>query len=204
MKKIFTVVLLVLLVGNVFAGPESIIKQKAKDISNNNNAQQGLPPQYPPAQPATPATPAPKPPAPAAPTAPALAPPQLTPDQAPFARVVADLNTVKADDSDRLGNDLMAMARGANKPSAATVQKLAKDLVTALAGKTLSLAQRTHLAQDIQALLAGTAVPAAQMDGLVADVLGILKKAGADVTATTAVGDDLQAMNAGMKLKVAK
>lgn len=183
MKKIFVAVLLASLVGKVFCQTAVIIKQKAKAVANQNSAQQGLPPQYPASQP---------PAQPAARTAPA--PTQLTPEQQAFTRVVADLAAVKTNDISKVSADLMAMARGASKPSSAMVQRLAKDLVTALVGKTLTPAQRPRMAQDIQAVLSGANVPATQMDAIIADVAAILKTAGADATAIAIVRNDLKAV----------
>jgi len=183
MKKIFVAVLLASLVGKVFCQTAVIIKQKAKAVANQNSAQQGLPPQYPASQP---------PAQPAARTLPA--PPQLTPEQQAFTRVVADLAAVKTNDNSKVSADLMAMARGASKPSSAMVQRLAKDLVTALVGKTLTPAQRPRMAQDIQAVLSGANVPATQMDAIIADVAAILKTAGADATAIAIVRNDLKAV----------
>ena len=77
-------------------------------------------------------------------------------------------------------------AQGAGKPSSATVHKLAKDLAAALAGRTLTPAQRSRVAQDLQAVVSGANVPAAQMDDIIGDVPVILKRAGADAAAAAA------------------
>jgi len=98
----------------------------------------------------------------------------------------------------------MAMARGANKPSSTGVHKLAKDLTTGLASKTLTPAQRSRMAQDLQAVLSGSNVPANVMDDIIGDVPSILKKVGADTAATKTVGDDLKAVNAEIRAKPTK
>lgn len=192
MKTFLTVALLALFAGKIFAGDiGSMMKQKARGFGDNNT-QQSTPA---PSQPG-------QPPAPAAPAAPVAPPPTpLTPEQAALANVVADLNSPKVEASDKFGSDLMAMARGANKPSSATVHKLAKDLTTALAGKTLTPVQRSRMAQDLQAVLSGANVSAAVMDDIIGDVPSILKRVGADAAATKAVGDDLKAVNAEIKKK---
>ncbi len=188
-------VLLALLAGKIFAGDiGSMMKQKARGFGDNN-PQQSAPAPSQPGQPS----------APAAPAEPAAPPPKpLTPEQAALANVVTDLSVLKAEETDKFGSDLMAMARSANKPSSVTVHKLAKDLTAALAGKTLTPAQRSRMAQDFQAVLSGANVPATVMDDIIGDVPSILKKVGADATATKAVGDDLKAINAEIKAKSAK
>lgn len=189
MKTFFAAALFALVAVNLFAGDiGSMMKAKARGFGE-------APPPAAPAQPGQPA-------APATTTAPATPPPvPLTPEQSALAKVVGDLAAVKADTSDNFGSDLMAMTRGANKPSSATVHKLAKDLTTALAGKTLTPVQRSRMAQDLQAILGGANVPTTQMEDIIGDVPSILKHVGADAAATKAVGDDLKVANSEIRKK---
>ena len=183
-------VAITLFAGNIFAGDiGSMMKAKARGSGGENAA---LPSAPPPSQPGQP-------------SAPTVPPPQvLTPEQAALARVVADLNGVKTDDIEKLRGNLMEMVRGASKPSLGAVRKLAQDLATALAGKTLAPSQRSRVAQDLQAVLGGVTVPALQMNDIIADVPALLKKAGADAKAAGAVGDDLKSIAAEIKKPAAK
>src|SRR6266850_1271657 len=105
-----------LLAMSTFAGPDVIIRERAKELSNQNNVRQGV---APPTQPPPSAQPA----AAAAPQAPSQA----------VTRFQSDLAVLKAaapatpDQKQKLASDLIAMAQGA-KPSPAAAAKLAEDL----------------------------------------------------------------------------
>jgi len=175
--------------GHLPAGdPMVMIKEKAKGIANQNNAEQGVPPAYPAA-----------PPPPATPVA-----PQLTPQQQALVQLLTDLGKTKPDESEKIAADLMAVAQGPNKPSWPAINKLAKDLTRALAGKPLTGNPRSRMAVDLQTILNGGNLPAAQMNDVIANVTAILKKAGAEEKAAAAVGDDLRAIAAEIKQKPAK
>src|SRR6266478_5654434 len=86
------------------AGAEAIIKQRAKDLSNQNNVRQGVAPPAQPAQPAQPALPA-------------------TAALTPMAKLQADITAIKpnsvmtAAQKQQLARDLTALAHGPGKPS---------------------------------------------------------------------------------------
>ena len=194
MKRTFAVLTgLMFIASHLPAGdPMVMIKDKAKAIANQNNAQQGIPPSYP-------ATPPPS--APSAPVA-----PQLTPQQQALVQLLTDLGRTKPVERVELAGDLMAVAQSPNKPSWAAVNKLAKDLTAALAGKPLTGTPRSRLAVDLQTVLtginiSGAPVSAAQMSNIIADVPAILKKAGAEEITAAAAGDDLRAIAAEIKKK---
>jgi hypothetical protein len=198
MKSLFVLfVVSLLFAGNLPADQGTMIKQKAKNIANQNNAQQGVP-TAPPSSPKPASSPSPAPPAPPPPQ-------QLTPQQQAFVQLVKDLEAIKpeslAERKEQLAADLLAVAQGANKPSWAALRKLAEDLATALAGKTIAPAQRSRLAQDLQAVLNGANYPPSQLDDIITDVPAILKKAGADAKAAAAVGEDLKAITAELAKK---
>lgn len=89
------------------AGTDYIIKQRAKELRDENNVRQGVPPPTQPNQPATPARPA---------------PPTLTPALARFQTDLAAINAgsqVSADQKQKLAQQLVASALVA-KPSLAT------------------------------------------------------------------------------------
>lgn len=140
-----------------------MVLQKARKTANESNGRQGLPPQYPSA----------------APTA-----PQLTPEQMSSVKLSTNLTGIKAPvtqaQKEEMAAALRANARGATKPSAASINKLAADLSAAL-NNSIS--------------------PQSQMNDVIADIPAILKKAGAGEKETTAVGDSLKALSAEVRKK---
>src|SRR5271167_635683 len=102
-----------LLASSALAGPDYIIKQRAKELSNQNNVEQGVAPPTQPAQPA---------PTPGQPTA-----PTLTPALARFQTDLGAINAgsqVSADQKTKLAQQLVAGALAA-RPSFATASKFA-------------------------------------------------------------------------------
>src|ERR1041385_2236335 len=100
----------VLVIGSVIAGPETIVRERARELSNQNNVRQGVAPptQAPqPAPAATPGTPA----------------PQAPPKSRAVTQFEADLAAIKANDpippaiKQKLADDILAIAEGA-KPAA--------------------------------------------------------------------------------------
>src|SRR5678815_3366000 len=117
----------VLVIGNVFAGPETIVRERAKELNNQNNVRQGVAPPTQPAQPsptATPGTPA----------------PQAPPKSQAVSRFETDLGAIKANDpvtpaiKQKLADDIIAIAE-TTKPSQTAAAKLAEDLATAASTK---------------------------------------------------------------------
>ena len=180
MKRFAAIILTVVLVGTAVADPALIIKQRAKDTANQNSAQQGQPPQYPGA--ASPASPAP-------------APAPLTPEQKAFLTVANDLAAPKAEDAKKLATDLMAIGYAASK-SSVTIQKLAKDLIATLEGKSATPEARSRIVQGIRTVMNGGSQPATKIDPYIADVSAILKIAGANATSIATVNADLKTLRA--------
>jgi hypothetical protein len=171
---------------STFAGPDVIIKQRAREIRDQNNVRQGV---TPPSQPAQPA-------APAATTAPA------TPVQQGLAKVRADLaaiqpnSPVTAAQKQQLAKDLLATAQGANKPSQATVASLAEDLSAAFAQKPLSDADRNRLLTDLAAVLNPANIQPAQMQAIFADVQAIFQVNGLTRKDAVKIAEDVKAIAA--------
>ncbi len=163
------------------AGSEAIIKQRAKELSNQNNVRQGVaPPATPPPQPKTPAN----------------AAPALT----PAAKLQTDLAAIKLNapvtpaQKQQITSDLIALAQGSKKPSLSAASKLAQDMTAALSQKTPSEGARARLVQDLKAALNANGTPAAQMQDIVADVQAVFQTSGMPRKDSVQIADDLKAM----------
>jgi len=145
-------------------GSENIIKQRAKDLRDQNNAQQGVPPR---GQPVTTGVPAYSTPATAAPK-----PASVQPANPALPKLQSSLETVKRDTpvTDPLKSqvmaDLLAVAQG-RKPSEATTRKLAQELLSALVEKPLESKRLSRVVQNLGVVLnAGKATPAKVDDAI--------------------------------------
>jgi hypothetical protein len=170
MKRAFALIGAVTLVaGSAFAGPDVIIKQRALELRDQNNVQQGVTPPSQPAQPAT-TTPATS----AAPT----------PIQQSIAKLRADLTAIKANSpataqqKQQVARDLIAAAQGANKPSPPTAASLANSLAAAFAEKPLEDKDCRRLLSDLAAVLNPARIQAAQMQAIYADIQAIFQANG--------------------------
>jgi len=177
-KKILSILLLIPFVLNALGDASYSILQKAHEVANTRPT--GQPP------PSKPSAAQPTPPKPVVPTA-----PQLPPEQQ---AIVNDLGAANTNSLHRLDLDLMALAHGAQKPSQAIVDRLALDLAQAVAGHTVTAAQRARIAQDIETVFSGAAsVPSERVEAFVVDVPLLLKALGVESVYTAAVGNDLRA-----------
>ena len=182
---------LVIVGGMTFAGPETAVKQRAKDLRDRIETQQGVAPSQP-AAPSSPAAPA----KPAAPVAP-LPPLSLT-------HLVSDLAALKSkaditpESKQRLVKDFNAAARG-RKPSAATLEKLAEDLAQAVAGRDMSASQRTRLARNLHVVLNSADTPQADVDNTISSAQATLQMSGVERPQVLAVANDLRAISAELK-----
>ncbi len=197
MKTITTISTAVLLFTAVaVAGPDVIIREKAKQLRDQNNARQGVPPPAPPAQTGRPAA------APAgATTASASAaaqPPGLARLQANLAAIKTNA-VVSAEQKQRLTQDLIATAQGATKPSAAVAGKLAADLAAACADKPLPASARSRIVQNLNAVLNPESIQTAQMEAVITDVQTVLEKNGVNRGLASAVAADLKVMAPAQK-----
>lgn len=178
-----------------FAGPDYIIKQRAKELSNQNNVRQGVPPPTQPTQPTAPA---------AAPTRPAA--PTLTPALARFQTDLGAISAgaqVSADQRQRLAQQLVAGGLAA-KPSLASASKFVDQVTAAAAEKPLPAASRGRLVQELDAVLNPGKYPQAKLDGIFSDVQAIFQENGLGRTKAVALADSIKAMSAEIQQGGAK
>lgn len=174
------------------SGSSYIIKQHARELSNQNNVRQGV---APPAPTATPSVP------------PARAPAAIQPG---IGRLPADLAAIKAnsavttEQARLISQDLTAAAQGASKPAPSSITKLTTDLAAAVAEKPLSAAERSRLVQDLNAALNSAGIQQLQMQAIVADVQAILQVSGLNRSKAVAVADDVKVIAAEVQKRAAK
>lgn len=179
-----------ILAGSLFAGPETIIRQRAKELSNQNNVRQGV------ASPATSAQPAP-------------APSPVSGQAAGVGRLPTDLAAIRLNapvplvQNQLITQDLMAIA-GVTKVSSATAAKLARGMSEALSTKTFSPADRARLVQDLNAALGTPNLPPLQMQAVLADIQAIFQSNGLPRTSAVAIVDSVKAMSAEVLKNSAK
>ena len=198
-KALFTFALTVLLTQLAVAGPETIIRERAKQLRDQNNARQGVPPPTPPAQ--RPAQPTPSTAPTPTPTV-AAAPPGAARLQSNLAAIKTN-SVVSSEQKQQITRDLTAMAQGSAKPSSSTLGRLAANLAVAFAEKPIPAADRSRIIQDLNAVLNPSNLPASQMAEIVADVPAVLGKKGVSKDTAEAVGADLKAVAAEVQ-KAAK
>lgn len=177
------------------------IKRRAKELSNQNNVRQGVPPP-------TPAPPSAAPARPAA-TAPVTAKPAaanpVTAQQQNIARLKADFAAFKvgtqvtSEQKQQLVRDLLAAARGPNKPSTSAVGSFVNLLAAALVGKGIEAPEQSRLAQNLEAIVNGASLPPAQTDAIAADVQAILQVCGARRAEAVAAADSVKAIAASTR-----
>lgn len=166
MKALICILSACLSCSAAFAGPEQIIKQRAKDIRDQSNARQGVPPSSAPA-PAQPQTPAA-----AQPQAPSAA-------QQSLMRFNSELGAIKAGSvledaqKQKLARELSGAAQF-KKPSPAAVDRVVTALAKAFAAKPLPAMARTRLVQDLDAILNPAKYPQAKMPAIYTDLHSIL------------------------------
>jgi hypothetical protein len=164
MKRIFGIMVPALLVGgSVLAGPDVIIRERAKELRDQNNVRQGV------ASPGQAAAPAAR-----TPTATPTVSPALVKLQSDLAAVKVG-SPVPAVQKQQIAQDLLAVALGA-KPSPITAAKLAEGMANACAERQLTAANRARLVQEIDAVLNPAKYPQAKMDGIYADVQAIFQE----------------------------
>jgi hypothetical protein len=187
MKTILTpIALTVLLTGTLFAGPEVIIRERAKELSNQNNVRQGVAPPTQPTQPATAAN---------TPTGPTLSP-SLVRFQTELAGIHADAQ-VTSDQKQKLSQDVI-MAAQANKPTPESVNKFVDDLTAAFLEKPLSATSRARFTQELDAVLNPAKYPQAKMDGIYTDMQAIFQENGLARSKAVALVDHVKEMQRGM------
>ena len=188
MKPIFvSLTLAIFLPASTFAaGSEAIIKQRAKELRDQNNVRQGVPAPAPPQQPTKPN---------------ATQPAALT----PVAKLQADLAAIKpnsqvtAEQKQQLNRDLLALALGPKKPSPGATSKLAADMSAALAQKAPSEATRSRLVQDLNGVFNPANIQASQMQDIVSDVQAVFQTSGVPRKDAVTIADDVKAIAAELQ-----
>jgi hypothetical protein len=174
-------------------GSAVMIKNRAKEVSNQNNVRQGVPP---PSQ-TTPRPPTPAPGNPAAPN------PALSQGQN-LAKIKTNLAGFKtgsvatAEQKQQFIKNLAVTAR-TTKPSLPTVTKFVDSLTAGLAEATLTSEQQGRLAQDIEAVLNSKPLPASQFDAIIADVQAIMQVGSVKRGTATSIANDLKAVGAEVR-----
>lgn len=170
----------VIITVNALAGPEVIIRERAKELRDQNNVRQGV----------APPTVANQPPqSPPAPSAPALSP-ALVRFQATLAAIKSDIAPAP-EQKQKLAQDLLLSAQG-SKPSAAAVDKLVEDLSLAFAEKPLSSTSRARLMLELDAVLNPGKYPQAKLEGIFTDVQAIFQENGLARSRAVVISSDVK------------
>jgi hypothetical protein len=175
----------VLVIGNVVAGPETIVRERAKELNNQNNVRQGV-------APPTQAQPTPT-------TTPGTTPPQAPPKSQAVLQFETDLGSIKANDQvspatkKKLADDILAIAEG-TKPSPTAAAKLAEDLATAASAKPLDARYRSRLAMELDAILNPAKYPKSNPSGIFSDIQATFQANGSDRNHAVAIVDDVKAL----------
>jgi len=162
------------------AGSEAIIRQRAKELSNQNNVRQGVPP-------------------PAAKAPPAASQSAAQPAVTPTVKLQSDLATIKvnspvtAAQKQQIVSDLMALAQG-KKPSPGATSKLVNDMTAALAQHAPSEAARSRLVLNLKTALNPGGIPATQMQDIYGDVQAVFQTSGLARKDAVIIAEDLKAI----------
>jgi hypothetical protein len=171
---------------------DDLAKQRAKELVNQNNVRQGI---------AAP-TQAPKPVA-----TPQVVNPAAARQQQAVAKLRADIAAIKtgsavtAQQKQQLANDLIAVADGPNKPSAASATKWAEDVSAACSEMALSDTSRGRFVQEIDAVLNPSKYPSAKMDAIFTDVQAIFQADGTKRKNAVQISEDVKALASDCKAK---
>lgn len=168
------------------------IKRRARNVADQNNARQGVPPAHPPSHaPAPHSAPPPAAPIPATP---------LTAQQKSIASIRADLTALAANNSagnrQKFSQTLRSHARGNTKPGVTQLDQLVEDLGAALESTKLASAPLDQLAKNLDALLNAGELTRSQTDALADDVKTVFSKAGAAPERAGLVASDLKRLAA--------
>ena len=171
-------------------GSAAIIKQRAKELRDQNNVEQGVPSPAPPVSSA------------ASGAAPAGANPAqpLAPHQQHLLRLWNTLLALKPEAhpappmKQRLAKDLLGAADGPNKPSERTANKLADGLFSALSENLLSEATRRRLLGDINAVLNPENIAQPQLRDITGDIQAIFQANNLERKQAAAIASDAKAL----------
>ncbi len=200
MKRLLSTLLALALIqagSTARAQSDLIIKQRAKNLANANNAAQGAPPANSPGAP------------PAAPAAPPPSPAEQEMKRN-LDKLEADLVAIKAgadvpaDQKQTLQSDLETLVRGSVKPSNTALSKLTDDLSSALSATNTSSRERGQLAQAVNVVVNSSMTTPAQAESFVVVAETALRSGGVDETGVQTISDDLRAILAEVQKKKPK
>jgi hypothetical protein len=190
MKRVLAFLAVAMLMAtNVFAQADIIIKQRAKEIRDQNNVRQGVSPATQPAQPSRPGTPT------ASSTPTPLLKQNLAKLQSDLAAIQAN-STVTAAQKQQLNKDLLACAQGASKPSEGTISPLAESLASAFAQKPLGDVERDRLVSRFAAVLNPANIQPSQMQAIYSDIQAIFQANGMARKDAVKILDQVKAVGA--------
>ena len=174
-----------LITTGALADPSVIIRERAKELSNQNNVRQGV---GSPIQPTT--RPGMSPAAPAGPTI----SPALQRFNVEISTIHADAS-VTAEQKQKLAQDLLASPQG-GRFSLAAAAKLANDLSAAFIEKPLSPASRARFVQELDAVFNPGKYPQAKVEGILKDIQAIFQDNGLARVKAVAIAEDVRAISA--------
>jgi hypothetical protein len=196
MKLIVCLIACLLLLGLMsveLSAQAHIVKQRARELSEQNNARQDITPNTP----SAPARPAAPPAQPAGPPQPMVASPEVL-RQYDINNLKNDVaamepgTEVKQEQSDRFTQHLKIAARGAVKPSDKTIAQLSRNLASAFAEARLTEANHAQIAEDLVNVLNCGGVPAADTQKRITSVQAALQRGGVERKLAVAVANDLK------------
>jgi hypothetical protein len=186
MKAVLIALGSLLTLNAVGAGSEAIIRDRAKELSNQNNVRQGV-----------------APPAPSQPAANKAAPPAAA--MSPMGRLQLDIAAIKPNSpatpaqKQQLARDLTALTQGPKKPASAAVNKLADDIAAALCQKPVTEGARSRLVQDLNAALNPANLQPTQIQDIVADVQAVFQSAGVLRKDAVSISDGVKAISGDLQ-----
>lgn len=184
-KPMRVFVMLALFLGaSAWAGPEQIIKQRAKEVRDQNNVRQGV-------APPTQTTPTAANPA-------ASAGPAISASLTQFQTLLGAISPgspATAQQKQQLAAQVVAAAQTRAKPAAATATRLVDGVCEAQAEKALPATSRARLIGELDAVLNPGKYPQAQLPAIFADVQAIFQNNGLARTKAVAIADSVKALS---------
>jgi hypothetical protein len=187
MKTVYALSGAVLLLAGISAlGQDVQIKQRAKELRDQNNVRQGV--------------------APVTQGAAATAAPSLPAPLVQFHTGLAGIKAgaqVDAEQKNQLGQKLLAAAQGA-KPSVDAVNKLVADLAAAFAEKPLPASSRGRLMVELDAVLNPAKYPQAKADAIFRDIQAMFQENGLARNQAVVIAEDVKAISREIEAGAAK
>jgi len=168
------------------AGPETLVKQRAKDVRDQNNSRQGVPAAPPASQPSGPT--------PVELSRPTSSKPNAT------SKLKADLASwqtqkpVKPEAKQEFADDLQSAGKGSKRPSTAALKKFSDSLAEVLAGKPLESADLARLVQNLNLAVNSASLSGERTDEIAAEVQAVIEKVGVTGSTAAAPVNDLKAV----------